>query len=102
MNKLVLFLLGGIVALVAWGLIYASYQRATRPPVPPDKVGLLYPWGAMHVDSDQEEEYSKLEESMMASFRSERSGGFDPDRLFAANNARRGYPARSAAYPREG
>ncbi len=80
MKKLALFVLGGFVVLIVWGLIYASYQRATRPPGPPNSIRLVYPWGAMHVDSDQEEEDSQLEKSIMASIRAEPRGGFDPDK----------------------
>ncbi len=80
MKKLALLVLGGFVVLIVWGLIYVSYQRATRPPGPPTGIGMVYPWGAMHVDSDQEEADSELEKSMITSFLAEPRGEFDPDK----------------------
>ncbi len=80
MKKLALFIVVGFVVLIVWGLIYASYQLATRPPMPPDSVGLVYPWGAMHLDLDQSEADSELEKSIIASFRAEPQWEFDLDK----------------------
>lgn len=79
MSRSTLPVIGVLVVLIAGGLFYVDRQRARRPPAPPEGVGLAYPWGAMHVDSDQDEAHSDLEISLIESFESEREGGFDSD-----------------------
>lgn len=78
--KRILVALTLVAVLIGAALIYADSKRATRPPAPPENVGSVYPWGAMRLDRDQEEEDSLLELSVMASFDSEPAGAFDPDR----------------------
>ncbi|MHC5062796.1 MAG: patatin-like phospholipase family protein [Planctomycetota bacterium] len=73
------FILAGFAALIGGGYYFTIAARETRPPMPPENLGMIYPWGAMHVDSDQDEADSDLEKSMMASFRAEPTDGFDPD-----------------------
>lgn len=79
MRKRTVFILGGLVGVVVSAVAYVSYLRVTRPPSPPTNVTGVYPWGAMHVDADQDEVDSDLELTLRRSFRSESPGRFDPD-----------------------
>ena len=80
MKKLFLSLFAVIGVLVVTGWILVSTMRVSRPPAPPAGSPITYPWGSMHLDDDHDEPDSDLEESIVASIRSEPPGLFDPDR----------------------
>jgi predicted acylesterase/phospholipase RssA len=80
LKKLFLSLFAVIGVLVVTGWILVSTMRVSRPPAPPAGSPITYPWGSMHLDDDHDEPDSDLEESIVASIRSEPPGLFDPDR----------------------
>ena len=76
----VLYLFAGIGVLFLAGWIVLAVYRAHRPPAPPSGRPLVYPWGSMNIDDDQDEADSDLEESIEESVEDEAEGSFDPDR----------------------
>lgn len=80
MKKLLLPLFAVLGVLLVAGWILVSTMQATRPPAPPAGSPITYPWGAMHLDDDQDEPDSQLEQSIVASIRDEPEGWFDPDK----------------------
>ncbi len=80
MKKLLLSLLAAIGVLVVAGWTLVSTMKVDRPPAPPAGSPITYPWGSMHLDEDQDEPFSQLEQSIVASIRSEPRGLFDPDK----------------------
>ena len=79
MKKIIVFLLSsvGFLCVLAWATFVM--MRASRPPTPPDGSPIVYPWGAMHVDTHREEPDSDLEKTIAASIMSEPEDHFDPD-----------------------
>ena len=80
MKKQILWLVVGIVVLGGMAAVYIDSLRATRPPVPPAGSEITFPWGAMHVDQDQDELESDLEKSFAKSITDESGAEFDVDR----------------------
>ncbi|MDJ0856384.1 MAG: patatin-like phospholipase family protein [Desulfobacterales bacterium] len=80
MKKLLLSLFAVFGTLMVTGWILFSTMRSTRPPAPPAGSPITYPWGAMHLDDDQDEPDSQLEQSLIASIRDEPVGWFDSDK----------------------
>jgi len=80
LKKLFLSLFAVIGVLVVAGWILVSTMRVSRPPAPPAGSPITYPWGSMHLDDDQDEPDSDLEQSIVASIRNEPPGLFDRDR----------------------
>ncbi len=68
----------GILLVAGWIII--SSMRSIRPQAPPAGSPIAYSWGAMHLDHDQDEPDSELEQSIIASIRDEPAGLFDPDK----------------------
>ena len=79
MKKFLFSLFAVISVLVVAGWVMISTMKVSRPPAPPVGSPITYPWGSMHLDQDQDETFSKLEESIVASIRDEPKGLFDPD-----------------------
>ena len=80
MRKLLLSLFAVLSILMVVGWFLVSTMRSTRPTPPPAGSPITYPWGAMHLDDDQDEPDSQLEQSIIASIRDEPEGWFDPDK----------------------
>ena len=80
MKKLLVaqFAVIGVLSVAGW--VFIATLKAERPPAPPPGSPIKYPWGSMHVDEDQDEPDSELEETIAESFKSEPKGEFDPDR----------------------
>jgi len=68
----------GVLLLMGWILV--SNMRVTRPPTPPAGSPITYTWGSMHLDVDQNEPDSQLEQSIITSILDEPEELFDPDR----------------------
>ncbi|QEY31512.1 hypothetical protein EVJ50_03860 [Synechococcus sp. RSCCF101] len=66
-------------ALLAGGWWALASVRGRRPPPPPEGSPIVYPWGAMNLDTDNDEPESDLERSIRESFQSEAKGRFDQD-----------------------
>ncbi|MDJ0804103.1 MAG: patatin-like phospholipase family protein [Desulfobacterales bacterium] len=80
MKKLYLSLFAVLGMLLVAGWILVSSMRSIRPQAPPAGSPITYPWGAMHLDHDQDEPESQLEQSIIASIRDEPEGWFDSDK----------------------
>ncbi len=80
MKKRLLSLLAVLGSLLVAGWIIVSSMRSTRPQAPPAGSPITYAWGAMHLDHDQDEPNSELEQSIIASIRDEPEGWFDSDK----------------------
>ncbi len=79
MKKRVLSLFALLSMMLVAGWIIFISMWTTRPPAPPAGSPISYPWGAMHLDDDQDEQDSQLEQSIIASIRDEPEGLFDSD-----------------------
>ncbi|MEM9380654.1 MAG: patatin-like phospholipase family protein [Planctomycetota bacterium] len=79
MKKFLVASLAALGALVLAGWVYVGAVRAQRPPTPPPGSPIQYPWGSMHVDEDQDEVDSELEETIIDSFEAESEDEFDED-----------------------
>ena len=79
MKKLLVSLFAVLGMMLVAGWIIFSTMWTTRPPAPPAGSPISYPWGAMHLDDDQDEPDSQLEQSLIESIRNEPEGLFDPD-----------------------
>ncbi|MEM1451071.1 MAG: patatin-like phospholipase family protein [Planctomycetota bacterium] len=79
MQKLIVSALAALGALVLFGWVYIGAVRAQRPPTPPPGSPIKYPWGSMHVDEDQDEVDSELEEAIIESIEHEPTDEFDAD-----------------------
>ena len=77
MKRLVVLLFLVASVLVGLGVIYVDNLRAARPPAPPPGSAITFPWGAMHIDRDQDEAESDLEKALAQSFNDEIVGEFD-------------------------
>ncbi len=77
MKKVIVSLFAMLGVLVVVGWVFVVSLRAERPPVPPPGTPIKYPWGAMHVDEDQDEPDSELENTIFESFKTEPKGEFD-------------------------
>jgi hypothetical protein len=80
LKKRLLALFAVLGSLLVAGWIIVSSMRSTRPQAPPANSPITYSWGAMHLDHDQDEPDSQLEQSIITSIRDEPEGGFDPDK----------------------